>query len=199
MATNNKPQRKRKIGRIILGLLLLGVLLIPAFTATGMQMENNDAFCASCHTEPETTYYRRAQADTAVDLSSFHAGKDTRCIDCHSGEGLNGRLHAMALGGGDALKYVSGNFPQPSPLTKPIPDDNCLKCHRDTVANKRSNSHYHVFLADWQNADPNAASCVDCHQSHATDGEERLAFLNKEYTVNLCNQCHLFAGEGPTG
>ncbi len=199
MATNDKPQRKRKIGRIILGLLLLGVLLIPVFTVTGMQMENNDAFCTSCHTEPEMTFYNRTQAATAVDLSSFHAGEETRCIDCHSGEGLNGRLHAMALGGGDALKFVRGNFPQPSPLTQPISDENCLKCHQETAVSSRQNSHYHVLLAEWQKADPGAAACVDCHQSHSTDGEERLLFLNKDHTTTLCKECHAFAGEGPTG
>lgn len=199
MTTDAEPQQKRKLGRIIGGIILLGILLIPIFTATGMQLENNDAFCTSCHTEPETTFYNRTQAATAVDLSSFHAGQETRCIDCHSGEGLNGRLHAMALGGGDAFKYIKGNYPQPAPLTQSIGDGNCLKCHQDVVTSNQQNSHYHVFLADWQKNDPAAASCVDCHQSHHTDGEERLVYLNKEHTVALCNQCHQFAGEGPTG
>ena len=108
------PKRPRRSFAFLKIAVLLAVVLIPVAGFTGMQLENHDSFCASCHTSPESDYVDRAHAGTAVDLASFHTGQGVRCIDCHSGEGVNGRVQAMPLGGHDLLKFVSGNFPQRS-------------------------------------------------------------------------------------
>lgn len=176
------------------------LFILPLTGMIGVHMENNDAFCASCHTEPESTYFDRAHGgDKTVDLAAFHAvnnepAKSARCIDCHSGTGINGRLHAMSLGAYDALKYVSGNYPQPSIQTHPIGDENCLKCHADYAANQDFENHFHTFLPGWQANDPNAAHCVSCHQSH-TKGDATTRFLDEQITVAVCQECHQLASE----
>ena len=180
-----------------IGLIVVAVVILSAVLGTvGMaQVENRDAFCASCHTQPETTYFKREQQDPAADLASLHAAKGVKCIDCHSGVGVRGRLSAMMLGAHDALKYVSGHYPQPAPLTRPIPDSHCLKCHADVLKIRTFENHFHVFLPRWQVLDPKAASCVDCHQSHSTKGDPNLKFLDKATTVAVCQACHRVAGE----
>ncbi len=186
----------RKLLRSLLTMktaVLLALIVVPLVGATGAQLENHDSFCASCHTNPESDYVDRAQAETAVDLASFHTGEGVRCIDCHSGKGMNGRIHAMRQGAQDLVKFVSGNFPQPAPLTHPIEDINCTKCHSDISQGRDFNNHFHIFLPDWQRLSTNAAACVDCHQSHTTDGMPQAAFLHEERTVAVCQQCHLFA------
>lgn len=160
-------------------------------------LENNDSFCASCHTEPESEYYNRSQADTPVDLASWHTTKDTRCIDCHSGEGVTGRVSAMALGAGDLFRYLTDTATQPAPLTSPITDAHCLKCHADVPETQNFQQHFHAFLDDWQGIDPNAAGCVDCHSAHTTDATDGLGFLNQQRTAQVCQSCHRVAGEGP--
>ncbi len=172
-----------------------GVLVVLLGGVTAAHVENKDAFCASCHTEPESTYYRRERASAPVDLASVHAAKGVKCIDCHSGVGVRGRLLAMWLGARDALKYASGHYPQPAPLTRPIPDNHCIKCHTDVLRIRSFDNHFHLFLPQWQAVDPRAATCVDCHQGHHTDGDPNLQFLNKATTVAVCQACHRAAGE----
>lgn len=183
-------------GKWLKGGILFILVLIPLLGFTGIQLENHDQFCTSCHTEPESTYVDRSHMQTAVDLASFHSNENTRCIDCHSGEGLNGRLHAMTVGGSDLLKFVSNNYSQPAPLSHPISDDKCLKCH-DGIFNQRSfDNHFHAFLPKWQQISDTASTCVDCHQSHTTNNSPQLAFLSEQQTVQNCNQCHREIGEG---
>lgn len=172
-------------------LLLAGVALLVsgASYVTAAHLEENDGFCASCHTEPETTFFARSQA-SAVDLASYHHGEGTRCIDCHAGPGFTGRVGAMTLGAGDLLAFVTGRAQQPAPLTVPIGDANCLKCHADVPATPDFDFHFHAFLARWQARDPQAATCVSCHAGHNTAGEAGLMYLERNPTEAVCQACH---------
>jgi len=193
---------KKAVSKLPKYLMILGLCLIVPITVVGitgfgaMQLENHDSFCASCHSEPENTYYHRESINPQVDLASFHTTKNTRCIDCHSGYHLPGRVNAMMLGAKDLFAFISRNYTQPAPLTRPIKDANCLKCHADLTQKQDFNNHFHVFLAKWQSLDPQAATCVDCHQSHSTAGEPTLAYLNQDATTQICQKCHAFAGAG---
>jgi len=188
--TGNK-RRWLKWGGIAVVLL---ALFNVAAIATGAQLENHDPFCASCHTEPETTYVDRTTA-TPVDLASAHAHKGITCINCHSGEGLAGRANAMMLGARDTVMFVTGNYPQPTVQTRPILDENCLKCHADVPVDESFDNHFHNFLPKWQKMTADTASCVDCHQSHATNGDSSIAFLNEQTAAQVCNKCHTYVGE----
>jgi predicted CXXCH cytochrome family protein len=170
---------------------LAAVLLVAGGGfGTAAALEEHDGFCAACHSQPETAFFQRTQVG-AVDLASqHHTSWATRCIDCHSGPGLTGRISAMTLGARDLAAFVSHTDQQPAPLTVPIGDANCLKCHADVPATRDFNRHFHAFLARWQSLDPKAAGCMDCHAAHTTDGDPGLAFLQQERTQQICDSCH---------
>jgi predicted CXXCH cytochrome family protein len=187
-----RPRRKLWLLAIIpVVLVVLGV----ATVATAMSFENHDNFCASCHSEPESTYFQRESA-APIDLASFHSTKQVNCIDCHSGQGLvPGRIDSFMLGTRDLLAWVTGTATQPARHTVPIGDVNCLKCHSNILQQQNMNNHFHIFLSRWQAVDKNAANCVSCHQSHITDGEAQLGFLNRTTTTNVCQSCHRVLAE----
>lgn len=170
------------------------------FVAT--RVEENDASCASCHSQPETTYVERTQAAAASDLASAHAHlarnsatkSATRCIDCHSGPGLLGRVQSVSLGAKDFFVWVSGRATQPSVATHPIQDANCLKCHAATPNDSSFDLHFHRYMMRWQQADANAGTCASCHTSHTTDGTAAIGFLQQQRTLPQCKQCHVSLG-----
>ncbi len=204
MAMRRRRSRKslaptdRRIGLVagtsIAALILLGVI-VPI---GAMQFENRDPFCASCHTEGETTFFQRAASGTPNDLASFHAQRaSTRCIECHSGPGLAGRYVTLTYGASDLVSYYSGHYPQPAVQERPIGDEACLNCHLNVQASNDAKDHFHALLARWQVLDPaNAAHCVDCHLSHDATGDPNSAFLNQGMISPACQKCHQFSAEG---
>ncbi len=188
MTQPTTPNKKRF--RLIPALFIAaGVIILLsasgfAFAAT---QESHDQFCASCHTQPESTFVQRSTA-AAVDLASYHTTQQTRCIDCHSGQGVLGRMSAELMGAHNAFLWFTGTAVQPAVVNTPISNDNCLKCHqtimdrgftpKESIAIPGASSsgrrreagrpnHWHEFLPRWQAADANAATCVTCHSGHA--------------------------------
>ena len=166
------------------------------------RVEENDAFCASCHSQPEAAYFDRAQAVAAIDLASAHAMlahskpqlTNTRCIDCHSGPGLMGRVSSVSLGARDAIKWFSGTSTQPAQQTTLIADANCLKCHADVPNVSNFDQHFHRTLARWQRADASAGTCVTCHAAHITGGNSAISFMQQQRTLDVCKHCHVALG-----
>ncbi len=179
---------------------IMGVIAVIILAGGGFllaaHLEEDDVFCASCHTQPEATFYQRA-TDAAVDLASSHKtkGSPVKCIDCHAAPGISGRIAAVSLGTRDALKWFSGTAIQPAPLTEPIGDANCLVCHAKVITSRAFNNHFHVFLARWQKIDTHAATCASCHSSHTIDGDPTIGFLREQRTVEQCQACHTAIGE----
>lgn len=217
MTTNPPSNSKTRfpILTVLLGLATLGVVLAAGgFTFAGSQ-ETHDSFCASCHTEPESTFFQRSTGAQTVDLAAFHTAQQTRCIDCHSGAGPIGRMQAELLGARNAAAWYTHTAVQPARLTVPIQDQNCLKCHqgvtqqgfvpKETITipsgasgqggeggrggQGRSN-HWHTFLARWQIIDPSAGSCTSCHSGHSASSTAQNGFLDAQITSNQCNACH---------
>jgi hypothetical protein len=186
---------------VMAGIIAFMALALLAFA----RVEEHDPYCASCHTEPEVTYVSRAQAAGAVDLASAHAmlhhsdaqAASTRCIDCHSGPGVGGRLESMGLGARDAVRWVSGSAVQPALQTVPIADANCLKCHADTPASTDFDNHFHHYLRDWQAKEAQAGTCVACHSSHTPDGNAGIGFLQQQRTQTQCDLCHVVMQVSP--
>lgn len=191
-----KPRFPLWIPALAAGIVLL---LAGGGFMTMMKLEDTNTFCASCHTQPETTYVARAAAQDAVDAASQHMLHDkTNCIDCHSGSGLTGRAGAMLLGARNAERYLTKTMAQPAVQSVPIGDSNCVKCHQDVIQSesfKGNDNHYHFFLARWQAAQPGqAASCVDCHNGHKLNGDATMGFINGDDTQATCNRCHTTLG-----
>lgn len=174
---------------------VIGIIAASGGTAYAIQLENEDGFCASCHTQPEVNYYQQSQAKDAASLAAFHTQKGVRCIDCHSGGGPLGRMDGLSQGAQDALAYYSGNYHSPAVTTSPLGDGSCTKCHADSMSQRNFNNHFHVFLARWQSLDQNAAHCVDCHTGHkaATPAQQ---YLETTAVRAVCNQCHTALGAG---
>lgn len=185
-------------GIAICAALVLGV---GGFSFVAAQ-EEQDSFCASCHTEPESTYYDRSLAPEMVDLATAHRHtKETRCIDCHAGIGLVGRVEAQLMGARNAVMWYTGSATQPAPLTIPVGDDHCVKCHAEVKTEQfdmevRSKifgprSHYHAYLDQWKASDPQAtANCTACHSGHNLGGTDKTTWLVPATVQTVCEACH---------
>lgn len=178
------------------GMLILGVagfaLAVSVYTA-GVQVENDDAFCASCHVEPKTTYYRASLTpDRAETLAAFHAGVDTRCIDCHSRRWIPGRLWAQWGGLQNALAFRSGDYTAPAVTIRPIGDSGCAKCHSDLSWVIERPGHYHSpwLRRAWQAAGGPANTCDACHPSHEPVAPKIDQFMDANHIETQCDACH---------
>jgi NapC/NirT cytochrome c family, N-terminal region. len=197
MPKKRKPYRRGKRTRTpfrfwIPVYILAGAFVLAAagFITVG-QMENHDSFCASCHTQPESTYFARSTAASSTDLASDHEIKKAgHCIDCHSGSGTGGRIAAETEGAMNALKFVTHTMVQPATLNNPISDDNCLKCHAEVPLETDFNTHFHIYLAQWQATSATAGTCVSCHTAHTTDGDAQIGFVSQTRAEQVCQDCH---------
>ena len=215
-----QPSPRKKIFGIIwvlVGIIVLGIFLAAGGFTFAATQEAHDPFCASCHTQPESTFFQRSIDAQAVDLASYHTPQKTRCIDCHSGPGILGRMQAELLGARNTVAWYTHTAVQPAPLTFPIQDANCLKCHQDVTqrgytpkqsvtivgegrrggeGEEAGPNHWHEQLADWQAVVPNAGTCTSCHPGHSTDGTAQTGFENAQATRTVCEACHRTLGEG---
>jgi len=182
----------------ILFVFIIAIIGAAVFAIGGigvaLALENQDGFCASCHTQPETTYLQRASQARASDLASYHTQKQTRCIDCHSGAGVFGRVQSLEQGAHDLANYIRANYHSPAITLNPLGDAACAKCHstiydRLPGAGKAGTGHYHFYLLQWQQADPNAAQCITCHTPHYATLES-LKFMNQGIVGQECEKCH---------
>lgn len=183
--------RNPRVVWLVTGLLVAGVAAIGGGTVSA-QLESQDAFCTSCHTQPETAYYERTQA-SATDLASAHTPHNVLCIDCHSGAGLLGRAGAISQGAQNLALFASGHYASPAVLKNKIPDEACLKCHAETTSDSAPANHFHYYLALWQAADPQADGCASCHAGHTTGGPPDRGFLQNVAVDAVCQECHATA------
>jgi nitrate/TMAO reductase-like tetraheme cytochrome c subunit len=214
MANAQQPKNKKRfpIISVLVGAALLAVLLTAGGFAFAANQESHDPFCASCHSQPESTFFQRSTSAQPVDLASYHTTQKTLCINCHSGPGITGRLTAELIGARNALKWYTGTAIQPAVVTFPIGDQNCLKCHQNITQRgftpietmtapgvggggrggegRGGNGHWHQLLARWQAASSTAGTCLSCHPAHATDGNVQNGFLNDQEVQNTCDACH---------
>lgn len=199
MARKKVPIKKKRLTTLMILAIIAGagVFLMIAGFSVGAGLENSDGFCGSCHTQPESAYVQRAAGAAPVDLASFHTTKSTTCIACHSGDGLPGRVAAEMNGAHNLFQMVTHNYTQPSKLYAPFSDASCLKCHQDVVNQAANqNNHFHVFLARWQAADPNAGTCATCHPSHTTGGTADNGYMAENTVQNTCDACHQVLAHG---
>jgi hypothetical protein len=187
-----------------LGLLVvtLGLLALAGGVGFVSHQEQNDQFCSSCHTQPESEYYARslraAAQQTAQDLASFHhRKKDIRCIDCHVGEGPVGRAQVVSIAAWDAFKYYAHIARQPAVIVIPVQNEACIKCHADDIRKPGFENHEHNVYFD-PKLNPPEIACVHCHVSHRP-GAEQQAFEFRDAMLPRCEYCHQQTGRGPRG
>jgi len=186
------PSLKRAFGLTIFALSALGLISV----AVALRVEERDAFCASCHTEPETSYVGRSQGPDPSDLASFHAAKDVPCILCHSRPGLVGRVTTLPLAAWDGARFFAGAYHQPARLRGPLHDGVCLQCHAGAVEERGFANHFHSELAA-AGKGPTTAGCATCHTGHVTTSDTE-PFLLRTTLERQCNACHRERDEGPS-
>lgn len=187
------PRKRIVIPTAVIVAAVALLLIAVGGTAYSINLENHDAFCASCHTQPETKFVQEESDTSSASLAAFHAGKEVRCIDCHSGAGALGRAVGLMQGGQDLIAYASGRYHNPAITTNPIQDPSCIKCHGETMTRQTFDNHFHVFLPRWQAMDSNAAHCVDCHASHGTATADQ-GYLIQAAVEPVCQRCHQTLG-----
>jgi predicted CXXCH cytochrome family protein len=165
-------------------------------------LERDDDFCNACHLEPGVPLHIDIRRDydqrPAGNLAALHAAAPHsrgpsafRCIDCHGGVGLLGKARTKVLAAKDAFWWAVGRFDEPTEMGWPLWDEDCRQCHedfRDAAARAADpNPPFHALSVH------NVAlgtSCVECHQVHATGGNEDLYYLQPTQVRRLCAKCH---------
>ncbi len=189
--------RHGRFPKILLVLGIIAFFLAAAAYTTGVRLETHDSFCASCHVEPESTYYQASLNTTApTTLAAFHAGENTRCVDCHSRRWIPGRLWAQWGGLQNLLAYRSGHFTQPSVTTRPVGDTGCTKCHGDLTWVSERPGHYHSpsLRRRWRAAGGPTNSCAACHPPHESVAPISEQFMDDELIEVQCDACHEATG-----
>ncbi len=189
---------------ILVGLAVFAVVAAVVGIGGGILLENNDQFCSSCHSQPETTYYERSQQSDPTDLASLHHFKETRCIDCHSGQGFLSRIVGVfRFGVADTLAFYSGNYHNPAVTTRPLSNTACTKCH-DLGALSGGNAepggqnHFHSanLQAAWLAAGGPVNRCNVCHPPHQQIGGATTIYTSQDVVNNGCSICHSLLREG---
>lgn len=192
--SHQQSEKRSSVLRIIALAGVVAAIVVISSTAYALDRENHDAFCASCHTQPEVQYYQQSLDEQPATLAAFHAQEGVRCIDCHSGGSKFGRAEGLQQGAQDLIAYYSGHYHDPAITTSKLSDDSCTKCHADVTTGRSFNNHFHIFLPRWQNVDPNAAHCIDCHTSHPAASSSQ-AYLTETTVTTVCRHCHAVLAE----
>jgi len=208
--------RKRRRWPLILGVLVvLAILFSGVGFVTATALENQDTFCISCHTVPETTYYNRAYISldnpnntaTVTDLATAHYhlsqanGKTPfACIDCHRGDASSilDRTAAIALGAKDTGVWVLGRG-DPT-IEKPadangiwLTDAACISCHTTTLLNVNGfNNHYHTRLPETAQLAATGKQFVVSGDASQLNKDRVLSAWTGGVNVSLnCSSCHV--------
>jgi hypothetical protein len=198
------PRRRRTI-TILAVVLGVGAAAFAGALGAGIALEGNNAFCASCHTQPEQTYYQRTRSAALADLATFHITKQARCIDCHSGPGFIARSYAVIADGAfDAVAFYSGHYTSPAVTTRPLGADACTKCHNtgafagQTGGEGGVQGHYHLPQLEqaWQQSGGPVNPCATCHPAHPQIGDANTLYTSQDVAQGGCGQCHGALGVG---
>ncbi len=209
-------------GWIRAGLIAAAVALLMTLVSavTVSHVEENNQFCASCHTPLEVLYVdqaARARPDDSPNLAALHyvvtLQRDDRstqivnCVACHRGDNsLGHRTVALALGVINTVKWTLGDDGSDAAgqhRFEWLSNAGCSRCHGDALTEREFENHFHYYLSEY-NADPgvrantaaNALYCNDCHVSHR-DLPKELDFLADEVVFPACKRCHVVWQRGP--
>jgi hypothetical protein len=178
---------------------LSAIVLAAAGFLAGTTLEENDSFCTSCHTVPETTYVKRSADARAVgavtDMASAHfhdtqaKGQSFACIQCHRGNStLPDRVQTLALAARDTLTLWSGQadptIEKPAIKQPLLANTACAGCHETTLLTvKGRQNHFHNFL-------PATAALLAQGKAFIQSGGEREHEYKRVDTAITCTDCH---------
>jgi cytochrome c nitrite reductase small subunit len=147
-------------------LLLLGLLVLPAFALLGAsgsmfeEMKNVEA-CNSCHVM--NTFVDDMHDPLSASLAARHfrtgAIPAKQCYACHTGYGIFGTAEAKRDGFRHWLLYVTRTWEEPITFKGSYPNANCLACHATAPSFQAVESHRALreeLVAD-------EMGCYTCH------------------------------------
>jgi predicted CXXCH cytochrome family protein len=188
--------------RLLALAVLVGALAAPGGFAVTDRLEQDNDFCNACHLAPGQPLHldirRDFDAAPPRSLAAAHAvaGADHRedgafrCIDCHGGASLPGRLRVKALAAKDAFWYAVGRFEEPTQMRWPLWDEDCTRCHPrfdEGEAAAWQTPRFHQLPV--HNAEL-GVDCVECHRSHESDGDPEAFFVHAARMRAQCARCH---------
>jgi nitrate/TMAO reductase-like tetraheme cytochrome c subunit len=199
---------RRRLGRALAIAAAVGIVCAPAGWVVTDVLEQRNDFCNACHLEPGAPLHIRIRRDfdaaPPATLAAAHgaarvegrADAAFRCIDCHGGVGLAGRLRVKTLAARDAFWYVTGHFEEPDAMRWPLRDADCRRCHAhfdESQAEAWQSPRFHQLGV--HNVKLGVA-CVECHQSHVAGGNPDAYFLDAAHVRSRCARCHSEFEEG---
>jgi len=193
--------RARRVAMVALA----GALTAPLVWVVSDRVEQDNDFCNACHLEPGVPLHIDIRDDFGrvppTSLAAAHGsarfdGREFRCIDCHGGTSLPGRVRVKALAAKDAFWFAVGRFEEPTEMRWPLWDEDCLKCHErfeEATSESWETPRFHELPV--HNVELGIA-CVECHGSHMGDGNPEAHFVRTPAVRTQCARCHAEFGEG---
>lgn len=173
-----------------------------AWWTTDILQADND-FCNSCHLPDGTPLHTEIRDDfdgrPPASLAARHAdlmltsrpdSPSIRCIDCHGGVGLVGRVRVKLLSVKDSLQYLTGRFEEPEGMSWPLWDTDCRQCHQ-SFREKGEGFDGEAFHDKQLHNIGLGVDCVECHTAHDAEGDPELWFLRAASVQLRCAQCHV--------
>ena len=186
--------------QLLIGLVAAAVLVISVGWFGSDSLEQDNDFCNACHLEPGLPLHIDIREDfdarPVASLAGAHAavmrpvGGPFLCIDCHGGVGLLGRTRVKVLAGKDAFWWAVGHFEEPTGMRWPLWDADCRQCHPNFGEGTDATSANPPFHALGVHNVELGVSCVECHLSHETGGDEDLYHLRPVRVRAQCARCH---------
>jgi nitrate/TMAO reductase-like tetraheme cytochrome c subunit len=129
-------------------LLLLGLLVIPAFAllgSTGSMFEEMKTVesCNSCHVMNLFVDDMKDPGSASLAARHFRTGAipAKQCYACHTGYGIFGTMEAKRDGFRHWLLYTTRTWEEPITFKGAYPNANCLGCHATMPAFRGVDSH----------------------------------------------------------
>ncbi len=172
----------------LLGTPLLGLAAFGGGMVVTDYLEQNNAFCISCHLhEQKFTDYHPVGGRLLTLAAAHNVAKKqpVKCIDCHIGATFGDKVIIKALAARDTIAYLLGAFQEPDHLRYPLGDRTCLKCHPDGGRNPAEEQAFHNTPAHLNMP----IGCTQCHAVHPRASAD-TRFLRREVVQPLCDSCH---------
>jgi len=201
MGDSGRARRRLPPLRVSAILAIGFAVLAPLGWAITDHLERDNDFCNACHLEPGVPLHLEIRRDfdgwPPTSLAAGHAagflGDDAaegfRCIDCHGGVSVLGRMRVKALAAVDAFWYGVGQFEEPQGMGWPLWDEDCRQCHAsfdETEPLGWQSPRFHQLAV--HNVEL-GVDCVECHRAHAR-GDASNHFLGVAWVRTQCARCH---------